>query len=151
MLKLNLPSFDYKIKQKEGKLWIHDMIRKKYVVLTPEEWVRQHFIHFLINEKSVPGTLLSLELGHKYQSLSKRCDITVWSKNGTVLLITECKATHIPLNHDTVLQLSTYYKTIPAPYLALSNGIENLYFQIKDEQMLPIESLPSFNDMMELY
>src|SRR6185437_1828530 len=78
MLSLNLPAYEHKIKKKEGKLFIWDRIRKKYIVLQPEEWVRQHFINFLIETKKVPVSHISLEQGHQYNSLAKRTDILVW-------------------------------------------------------------------------
>lgn len=147
MLKLNFPDFDYKVTQKEGKLWLWDTVRRKYVVLTPEEWVRQHCVHFLIQEKQVPSALVALELGHKYNQLSRRCDIVVWSNAHTPLLIVECKAPHIPLSDQTMLQLSSYYNSIRVPYLALTNGIEHRYYEVYHGNLKSIAELPIYRQM----
>ena len=92
MIKLNLPDFDYKLKKAEGKVWIFDVIRKKYLVLTPEEWVRQHVVHFLITHKKYPKALIKLEGGLNYNQLQKRSDIVVFDREGKPWMIMECKA-----------------------------------------------------------
>ena len=85
MYQLNLPTFDYKLKKADGKVWIFDVIRKKYIVLTPEEWVRQHFIHYLINDFKYPRSLVKIEGGLTYNQLQKRSDITVFDREGKPL------------------------------------------------------------------
>ncbi|MCX6351790.1 MAG: type I restriction enzyme HsdR N-terminal domain-containing protein [Bacteroidetes bacterium] len=129
MLQLNLPEFGCKVSKKEGKLFIFDIIRKKNVVLTPEEWVRQHFINFLMVEKNISPNRISLELPAKYNRLSKRCDIVVWDANLHPLLLVECKAPFVEITHKTLHQISTYNSVIDAPYLALTNGLVHFFLQ----------------------
>lgn len=130
MLKLNLPSFDYKLRKEEGKVWIFDGIRKKYIVLTPEEWVRQHFIHYLINEKKYPRSLMRIEGGLRYNALQKRSDIVVYDVKGLPWLVVECKAPHEPISQATVHQASVYNATLKAPYIAVTNGIHHVWAKV---------------------
>lgn len=133
MLRLNLPEFQYKIKQKDGRLFIFDESRKKFVALTPEEWVRQHFLHFLLNEKKVPVSLISMEYGQKYNStLDKRCDILVWNNEMKPVLMVECKAPHVNLCDETAFQISCYNAELQVPQLAMTNGISHYYFRKQD-------------------
>jgi hypothetical protein len=123
MVKLNLPDFDYKLKKAEGKVWIFDVIRKKYIVLTPEEWVRQHFVHHLITNKKYPRSLIRLESGLNYNELSKRSDIVVFNREGNPWMIVECKAPELKLSDSTLRQASAYNMTLRAKYLAITNGL----------------------------
>jgi hypothetical protein len=123
MVKLNLPDFDYKLKKAEGKVWIFDVIRKKYIVLTPEEWVRQHLIHFLIIEKKYPKALIRVEGGLTYNQLQKRSDIVVFGRSGEPWMIVECKAPSLKVSESTLSQVSAYNATLKANYVAVSNGL----------------------------
>jgi len=129
MLKLNLPSYDYLIKKENDSIYIYDPVRKKYILLTPEEWVRQHFLNYLIAYISVPITMISVEASLKYNKLLKRADILVYSNNGLPLLLVECKAPTVQLSTDTLLQLSIYNKNLNAPSLAITNGLTNYYWK----------------------
>jgi hypothetical protein len=144
-LQLNLPAFGYKIKQKDDKLFIYDVLRKKYVVLQPEEWVRQHFMHYLINEKKVSRMLIKVEHGSKYANLQKRCDIIVWDTTLKPQLIIECKAPHIPINSETLFQLGIYNSGLNAPYLGLTNGLSHYYYKRVGEEYIKLDELPEFN------
>src|SRR5687768_5807472 len=104
MHKLNLPPFDYKLKKAEGKVWIFDVIRKKYLVLTPEEWVRQHFIHFITTELKYPKGLLKIEGGLTYNELHKRSDILVFDREAKPWMIIECKSPELKLSETTLQQ-----------------------------------------------
>jgi hypothetical protein len=127
MIPLNLPSFEYKLKKAEGKLWIFDVIRKKYIVLIPEEWVRQHFIHFLIDVHHYPKSLIRVEGGLQYNQLQKRTDIVIFDRTGKPWMIVECKAPEVPVNEKTVFQVSTYNSTLRARYITVTNGLTHLY------------------------
>lgn len=123
MYKLNLPDFDYKLKKAEGKVWIFDGIRKKYIVLTPEEWVRQHFIHYLIQEKKYPKSLIKVEGGLIYNQLQKRTDIVVFNRDGNPWMIVECKSPTVPVSPDTLTQASIYNATLKGEFITVTNGL----------------------------
>ncbi|HEY0652880.1 MAG TPA: type I restriction enzyme HsdR N-terminal domain-containing protein [Chryseosolibacter sp.] len=123
MVKLNLPDFDYKLKKAEGKVWIFDGIRKKYLLLTPEEWVRQHFIHFLVNEKKYPKSLIRVEGGLNYNEMKKRSDIVVFDRNTKPWMIVECKSPALGLTPATLQQVSTYNASLKAKYISVTNGL----------------------------
>ncbi len=104
------------------------------VVLTPEEWVRQHFVHFLISELSYPKPLIKIESGIGYNQLQKRSDIKVYDRNGSPFAIVECKAATIPINQNTFDQVATYNKTFRAPYIIVTNGMEHFSSEINFEE-----------------
>src|SRR5690349_14800264 len=123
MYKLNLPDFDYKLKKAEGKVWIFDVIRKKFIVLTPEEWVRQHFVNYLISDLKYPKALIKVEGGLKFNQLSKRSDIVVFNRDGNPWMIVECKSPTIALTQESLMQASVYNSTLRANYITVTNGI----------------------------
>lgn len=124
MIALNLPEFAYKLREIEGKLYILDILRRKYVFLTPEEWVRQHFVHFLINQHQYPKALMKNEGGLRYNRLAKRTDIVMYDRNGNPFLVIECKGANIPITQSTFDQAAQYNHTLRAPYIAVTNGLE---------------------------
>jgi len=119
-----------RITSKEGKDYIYDIIRKKEVVLTPEEWVRQQIIHYLINKKNYPPSLFSIEKQIKIGTLKKRYDIVAY-KNEAPWLIIECKAETEPLNTHTIQQILSYNSQLKASYLALTNGKEIKIYDVR--------------------
>ena len=123
MYKLNLPEFDYKLKKAEDKIWIFDGIRKKYIVLTPEEWVRQHFIQYLIHQKNYPKTLIRIEGGLVYNQLQKRTDIVVFNRQGKPWMIVECKSPDVSLSPATLTQASAYNASLKAEFITVTNGM----------------------------
>ena len=123
MHELNLPSINSKIKKEEGKLWIFDIIRKKYIVLTPEEWVRQHFIHFLISGKGYPRSLFKIESSLTFNKLQKRSDILVHDRQGKPWMLVECKSSTIKLTQKAFNQIAVYNMTVGAKFLAVTNGM----------------------------
>ena len=127
MENLNLPAHDFKLKHEGKKTQIFDSIRKKFVTLTPEEWVRQHFIQYLISEKKVPASLIAVEMGLKYIELNKRSDIVIYNKEGNPVLLVECKAPDVKITQDTFDQIARYNMTLKVKYLALTNGISHYY------------------------
>jgi hypothetical protein len=120
---LNLPSYNHKLKKINDNLCIWDIIRKKYIVLTPEEWVRQHFVHHLINEYKYPKSLIKLESSLNYNQRLKRTDIQVFDRNGNLFMIVECKAPYIKLSEAVFAQAAQYNKILKAQYLTIANGM----------------------------
>ncbi|WP_194777295.1 type I restriction enzyme HsdR N-terminal domain-containing protein [Pararhodonellum marinum] len=141
---LNLPQAPVKLEHREGKLSIFDTLRKKFLILTPEEWVRQHIIHFLIEFKKYPRGLFALEKGLKYNQMQKRFDVLVLDRSGFPFLLVECKAPQVKLTQKTVEQVALYNKTLLAQYICISNG--NQHFLLKKEPdgqaYLQINSFP---------
>ncbi len=123
MVKLNLPEYDCKLKKAEGKVWIFDVIRKKYIVLTPEEWVRQHFINYLVIEKKYPKALIRVEGGLNYNQLQKRSDIVVFGRDGNPWMIVECKSPMLALSATTLQQVSAYNASLKAKFISVTNGM----------------------------
>lgn len=126
MVRLNLPSFEYKIKRTDQKVFIFDEIRKKYVSLTPEEWVRQHFVHYMIEHLRYPRTLINVETGLQYNKLSKRSDIVLHDRSGNPWMIVECKSPDHKIGLKAVQQVSVYNSTLKARYVVLTNGLTTL-------------------------
>ena len=125
MKALNLPKYQFKVKQ-EGELTkIFDEFRKKYVVLTPEEWVRQNFLQFLINEKKFPASLIAVEAGLKHNQLQRRMDVLVYDKQGAPFLMVECKAPEVKLTQDAFDQIAQYNMVFKVKYLVVTNGIRH--------------------------
>ncbi|WP_299013916.1 type I restriction enzyme HsdR N-terminal domain-containing protein [uncultured Polaribacter sp.] len=146
MQKLNLPFFDFKIKSSENKTLIFDILRKKYLVLTPEEWVRQHFVQFLIQEKKYPVSLIALEKQLVVNNRKKRTDILIFDKNGMHDIIVECKAPSIKITQDTFDQIARYNLKLKANYLIVTNGLSHYYCKMdfEKEAYIFLEELPSY-------
>lgn len=125
MLELTLPAFEYKVKRHSGMVMIFDVIRKKYVVLTPEEWVRQHVIHYLAGAKKVPAALIAVEREIDLYGLRKRFDVVVFDREGNPWLLVECKAPSVPLTRQVFDQAFRYNMTLEAPYVAVTNGVQH--------------------------
>lgn len=148
MRQLNLPDFDYKLQKSEGKVWIFDVIRKKFIVLTPEEWVRQHFINYLIIELQYPKALIRVEGGLTFNQLQKRSDIVVFDRNGKPWMIVECKSSTVDLSIQSLLQVSTYNASVKAGYIAITNGLKHYCAQVDWQQGKTevLDSFPKFPD-----
>ncbi len=146
MEKLNLPAFEYNVKESDGKVWIYDVLRKKYLVLTQEEWVRQHFLHYLLSHVQYPKSLIKVEGGLKFNQLQKRSDIVVFDRTGNPWMIVECKAPDQIINESTLRQASVYNATLKAKYLVLTNGMKTFCCQIESEDgsAVMLNDLPSF-------
>lgn len=127
MQELNFPHHSFKIKTSENKTVIFDIVRKKYVVLTPEEWVRQHVIHFLHFEKKYSLSLMSAEKQVKVNSLTRRTDVVVYNNQGKPIIIVECKAPMVSISQNTFDQIARYNLSLDAPYLYVTNGLEHYY------------------------
>lgn len=130
MIDLCFPNYEFRIKNRHNKKYIFDLIRKKFILLTLEEWVRQNCIMFLINEQKVPMVLINVEKKIKVNNLTKRYDIIVYKPNGSVFLLVECKSPKININQETFNQISIYNSEIISEYLMLTNGLFNYYCSI---------------------
>lgn len=125
MFALNLPGYDTKISSKDGKPTIFDLLRRCYVALTPEEWVRQHFVHFLIEHCNYPATLMSNEVGLTLNGTKKRCDTVVYDRNLKPRIIIEYKAPTVKINKEVFSQIARYNLVLKVDYLIISNGIQH--------------------------
>ena len=148
---LDFPPINCKYKQVKNNVYIFDRIRKKYVLLTPEEWVRQHLIHFLIDVKQYPATLIKLESGLRYNRLRKRADVLVFNRKGRHLLIIECKSAEHKLNSADLAQLSSYGSSLKPAYLGLTNGLRHMFWKVDYETSSTerIEGFPFFGDLTD--
>jgi len=147
MQKLNLPDFNFKIKNSENKMLIFDNLRKKYLVLTPEEWVRQHFVHYLISEKKYPISLIAMEKQLTLNTRKKRTDILVFNQIGTPELIVECKAPSVKITQDTFDQIARYNLKLNANYLIVTNGLTHFYCKMdfKNKTYIFLRDIPAYN------
>ncbi len=134
MQSLNYPEFTFRLKKQAGQIHIFDIIRRKYVVLTPEEWVRQHSLHYLIFNKNYPKNLMAVEKQLNINNTKRRFDIVVFNKAMIPEILVECKAPHIPIDQKTFDQINQYNWQLQAPYLFLTNGIKHIYCQVNFEQ-----------------
>lgn len=132
--KLNFPAYEFRIREENGALKIFDPVRKKYVALTPEEWVRQHLIHYLNKDKNYPLGLMKVEKEFKYNKLSKRADIVVCERNGAPLLMAECKSPDVEITQAVFDQAMRYNLTMDVKVVLLSNGINHFCFRLDKEK-----------------
>lgn len=146
MKALNFPRFIPRLKKTNEKTLIFDIIRKKFVVLQPEEWVRQHCINFLITEKGYPLSLINVEKELTINSLKKRYDIVIYNTDGSIQLIVECKAPKIVINQSTFDQIARYNMALKANYLMVTNGTDHYYCQMNFEtkKYVFLKNFPNF-------
>ena len=147
MVQLNLPKYSFKIKNRENKFYIFDIIRKKYVVLTPEEWVRQHFVHYLITDKKYPKSIIAIEKQLKYNGLIKRTDILVFDKRGRPDIIVECKSPNIKISQNAFDQIARYNLNLNANFLVVTNGLQHFYCKLdhQNEQYVFLDDLTQYS------
>ena len=125
MQELNLPQHPLKIKEEGGTRYIFDAIRKKYLVLLPEEWVRQNFVQFLVRDKNYAASLIAIEKGLKLNELQKRADIVIYDKQAKPVVLIECKAPKVKINQQVFEQIARYNMVFKVPYLVVTNGLEH--------------------------
>ena len=147
MPQLNLPNADLKIKLVEGTTQVFDAVRKKYLILTPEEWVRQHFIYFLNVEKKYPLGLMGVEKMVKYNSMHTRADIVLYTIEGTPNMIVECKAPNVKVTQDTFNQIAKYNSQLKVQYLVVTNGMKHYCCEMNYEtnNIKFLEKIPVFS------
>jgi hypothetical protein len=145
---LKLPAFDVLTREEEGITYVFDIIRKKWLQLTPEEWVRQHVVHLLVDHLGYPRALFKVESGLQYNRQQKRTDLIVHDQEGKPYLLVECKAPDIKVTQKTIEQASMYNQTLKAPYVAVTNGLGLFCFVIdfenkKSEQLKQLPPPPA--------
>jgi len=148
MQNLNFPSYNFRFKNSENKVLIFDGIRKKFIVLTPEEWVRQHTVQFLLQDKKYPKSYLNVEKLVKVNNINKRYDIVVFLPNGELFLLIECKAPEVKITQETFDQIARYNLKLNAKYLMVTNGLNHYFCQMdfENEQYIFMENLPDFTN-----
>ena len=134
MIKLNFPNYEFRLKKDGQKRFIFDLIRKKYIELTSEEWVRQNCIRFLIEEKKISRFSIAIEKEIEFNGLKKRFDIVSYSNEGNINLLVECKAPNVEINQKTFNQILIYNKILKSKYLMVTNGINHYYCKINKER-----------------
>ncbi|GAA4272283.1 type I restriction enzyme HsdR N-terminal domain-containing protein [Aquimarina gracilis] len=146
MQKLNFPAYQFRFKSSENKVSIFDRIRKKFIVLTPEEWVRQHIISYLIDEKKYPESLINVEKLIKVNDLSKRYDVIVFKPNGDIFLIVECKSHSVKITQEVFDQIARYNLALNAEYLMITNGLNHYYCQMDymDQRYTFLKDIPNY-------
>jgi hypothetical protein len=146
MHQLIFPPFKYRISEKNEKSYIFDIIRKKDIMITPEEWVRQHLVHFMIDHLNYPKSLIKIEDGLKVYKMQKRSDVVVYQSDGKVFMLVECKSYKVKLDQKVMDQLSNYNQKYKANYLAITNGrqvyISKIDYQKRESQF--INEFPDF-------
>jgi hypothetical protein len=147
MLSLNFPGYNFRFKSSENKQQIFDIIRKKFVSLQPEEWVRQHVIHFLSVDKKYPKSLINVEKTLSLNGLRKRYDIVVFNKDGSIHILVECKSPSIIISQDVFDQIARYNLKLKAEYLMVTNGLEHFYCNMnyEEEKYSFLRQIPDFS------
>jgi len=148
MKKLNFPSYSFRFKNSENKVSIFDEIRKKFIILTPEEWVRQHTVQYLLQEKNYPKSYLNVEKLISINDIHKRYDIVVYKPNGDLFLLIECKAPEVKISQATFDQIARYNMKLNSQYLMVTNGVNHYFCQMdfEKEQYVFLEKLPNFSN-----
>lgn len=134
MQELNFPKYNFRFKNSENKVSIFDDIRKKFVVLQPEEWVRQNCVQYLIQHKNYPRSLINVEKELKVNNLRKRYDIVVFNSDGSIRLIVECKSPSLNINQAAFDQIARYNSVLKADYLMVTNGLNHYYCKMNFEE-----------------
>ena len=134
MHELNFPRYSFRFKNSENKIAVFDVLRKKFVILTAEEWVRQHVVQFLLTEKKMPQSLLNVEKQLKVHKMLKRYDLLVYNPDGSIHLVVECKAASVPITQETFDQIARYNLALKAKYLMVTNGLQHYFCQMDYEQ-----------------
>ena len=144
---LNFPKFEYRFKSTENKVSIFDVIRKKFIILQPEEWVRQHCVHYLISVKNYPKSLINVEKELIINGLKKRYDIVVFNPDGSIHLIVECKSDTIVIDQTTFDQIARYNMALNASYLMVTNGLNHYYCEMdmEAERFSFLKDIPNYN------
>jgi type I site-specific restriction endonuclease len=150
MLQLNLPQYSFRIKKQNEKLVIFDSQRKRYVVLTPEEWVRQNFIRFLIEEKGYPAAYLAIEKQLNMNGMKKRCDAILYNEHAQPFLIIELKAPNVAISQATFDQVAVYNAKLKVDFFIISNGIEHFCCKVNSETARYefFSEIPNFNQII---
>lgn len=145
-MQLNFPSYEFRIERKEEDLKIYDGFRRKWVILTPEEWVRQNVLAFLVQTKNYAASLIAVERSLVFNTRRKRFDILVFDKQAKPFMLVECKAPEVALSEETLMQVCTYNTVFKVPYLFISNGLSHLLFSLNEqEKYVSASEFPTLN------
>ncbi|MBR8535963.1 type I restriction enzyme HsdR N-terminal domain-containing protein [Carboxylicivirga sediminis] len=150
MQQLNLPPIQLKTKPVGSKFQVFDEVRKKYVALTPEEWVRQHFVHYLVKQLNYSPGLIAVEMPVKVNGLSQRADIVLYNKKGQAVIIVECKAPEVPVTKQVFNQAARYNTRLNVDYLIVTNGMQHYCARLLNEEG-HYELLKSIPEATEVY
>lgn len=150
MTRLNLPPFEIKLSGTKAQPQIFDILRKKYIALTPEEWVRQHFVHFLVEHKGYPAALMANEIQLKVGEKTLRADSVLYSRELKPRMIIEYKAPHIPITQKVFDQISIYNMLLHVDYLVVSNGLQHYICKMdyNDKKYLFLEDIPDYEELL---
>lgn len=150
MIELNLPKAEFKIRTEDTKKYIFDCLRKKYVKLTPEEYVRQNIINFLITSKGYPKGLLANEVSIKFNKLTYRCDSVLYNSELQPLMIMEYKAPHIEITNEVLKQIYYYNRVLKVKYLLLSNGICHYCLKLDylENKLYNLDKIPNYEELL---
>lgn len=148
---LNLPPFDKKITKKDGRPFIFDVVRRQYVALTPEEWVRQHFVHYLIAQKGYPRPLMANEVQLKLNGMSRRCDTVVYDRSLRPRIIIEYKAPTVNITQKVFDQICRYNMVLQVDYLIVSNGLNHYCCKVDylNRSYAFLEEIPQYVQVVE--
>ncbi len=151
MIPLNLPQYFFRIKNEGEKYFIYDNLRRKFVVLTPEEWVRQNFVKYLVQEKKFPAGRIGNEIFLIQNGRKRRCDTVVYDSHGSPLVIVEYKAPHIHITQATFDQICRYNSVLQVRYLMVSNGLVHYCCEVNCEEKRSIflREIPFYSELME--
>lgn len=147
MQQLNFPTYNFRFKNSENKTAIFDEIRKKFIILTPEEWVRQNVVQYLLQEKKYPKSLINVEKLLKINGLVKRYDVVVFNSDGSIFILVECKAPEIKISQNTFDQIARYNMTMKSEYLMVTNGHNHYFCQMdfENERYDFLRALPNYS------
>ena len=146
MMTIQFPKNSLQIRQRQGVNEVFDVIRKKWIVLTPEEWVRQNWIQFLCTEKKYPSSLIAVEKEMQLGELKKRGDLVVYNRQSLPWMIIECKEMEVALSQKTIDQILRYHISLPAQYLIITNGTYSIGYKKEKGQFFEIDLFPDFED-----
>lgn len=149
MIQLNFPPADLRIRQQNDRMEVFDPLRRKFVQLTNEEWVRQNLINYLATDRKVPMTMMASERGLLVNKMPKRFDLLIFSSNGSPIMIVECKAPHVTVNEDVFYQAARYNITLQVDYLLITNGLEHhcIHVNYKTGETQFLKEIPLYNDL----
>jgi len=149
MRKLNLPEYDFRYRQEGGSQYVFDINRKRYVMLTPEEEVRQRFARFLVEEKEYPQALMMTEYALKLNQMTRRCDILVHKPAGHPAVLIECKAPEVKIRQSTFDQVARYNLVFKVKYLMVTNGLKHYccYLDFETKKVEFLKDIPTYSEL----
>ncbi len=139
------PPASFQIKEKDAKELIFDEIRKNWIILTPEEWVRQNFIHYLVQTQNYPAALIGVEKEISLGELKKRFDVLVYDRNHQPWMMIECKAMDVELSEKVLEQIIRYHVSVPVPYIVITNGSYTYAWKKKEGRLISLDEMPEFD------